>query len=260
MFKRILFFTYGVICYLIFLPTFLYAVGFVGNFRIPVGEWVFVPKSMDIGGGGPFWESLAIDLLLLGLFAVQHSVMARRGFKRMWTRIVPPPIERSTYVLASSIALIVLFYFWRPLGGVVWDTTNDAVRYTLVGLSLAGWSVVLLSTFLINHFELFGLQQIHAHLKGREMPAPKFVMPLFYKIVRHPLYVGFVIAFWATPTMTVGHLVFAVATTTYIVLAIQFEERDLIRVFGDRYTRYQHHTPMLVPRVAPHGKKEAGSH
>lgn len=260
MLQRSLFFLYGILCYLVFLPTFLYAVGFVGNYRLAFGDWTFVPKSMDVGDGGQFWTAFIVDLLLLGLFAVQHSVMARQGFKRWWTRIIPPQLERSTYVLASSLALIVLFYFWRPLGGIVWDLEGNGVRTLLVALSLLGWSVVLLSTFLINHFELFGLQQIHAHLTRREMPAPRFVTPFLYKLVRHPLYLGFVIAFWATPSMTVGHLVFSIATTAYMVLAIQFEERDLVRVFGDVYRSYQRNTPMLVPGAARKPRSGANPH
>jgi protein-S-isoprenylcysteine O-methyltransferase Ste14 len=249
MIKRIGFFLYGVVAYLIFLPTFLYAIGFVGNFRISLGNgWVFVPNSMDAGNSaGPFWQALIIDLILLGIFAIQHSGMARKGFKDVWTKFVSRTIERSTYVIASSLALILLFYYWRPLGSVVWNTDNDTWRTALIALSLIGWLMVLVCTFLVNHFELFGLQQIYFNLTGREMPGPKFVTPLFYKAVRHPIYLGFLIAFWATPTMTVGHLVFSIATTGYIVLGIQLEERDLIRIFGDAYRQYKLQVSMLLP-------------
>lgn len=250
--KRIGFFLYGLVVYVVFLATFLYTIGFIGNYRIPLGSgWVFVPKGMDTGAGGPFWQALGVDLLLLAIFAIQHSGMARRGFKKRWTRIVPWPVERSTYVLASSIALIVLFYFWRPIGGLVWDVQGAAARWTLVGVSLLGWGTLLLCTFLINHFELFGLQQTYFSLKGREPSGPRFVTPFLYKVVRHPLYLGFVIAFWATPKMTVGHLVFSIAATGYILMAIQFEERDLIRLFGERYREYRRKVRMLVPLPRP---------
>lgn len=249
--KRIVFFAYGVVAYLIFLATFLYAVGFVGNFRLQLGDGlVFVPKTMDIGGGaGSLWSALGIDLLLLGLFAVQHSVMARRGFKERWTRIVPQPIERSTYVLFASLALIALFAFWRPLGAVVWDVAaNDLLRQALIGVSLLGWLLVLVGTFLIDHFDLFGLRQVWYALRGESSPGLEFATPGFYKLVRHPIYLGFIIAFWATPVMTVGHLVFAVATTAYILIAIQLEERDLVHSYGDLYRDYRRRVGMLLPR------------
>jgi len=248
MFKRVAFFAYGVIVYVIFLPTFVYAIGFVGNFAIDLGAFQFVPKGLDSGGATwPWWQALILDAVLLGLFAVQHSVMARRGFKRVWTQIIPPEIERSTYVLAASLALIVLFVFWQPIGGTLWVVQADAARWALVALSLVGWSIVLVATFLINHFDLFGLRQVYAALRNREPPALHFVTPFFYRLVRHPIYLGFIIAFWATPVMTVAHFVFAVATTAYMLIGIQLEERDLVHAYGDRYRTYRHRVRMLIP-------------
>lgn len=249
--KRIAFFVYGVVVYLIFLGTFLYAIGFVGNFRLELANgFLFVPKSMDIGGEpGSLATALLVDLLLLGVFAVQHSVMARRGFKARWARIVPRPIERSTYVLFASLALIALFYFWRPLGAVLWDVTGFGwLRNALVALSLVGWLLVLIGTFLIDHFDLFGLRQVWHALRGTEAPDLEFATPGPYKLVRHPIYLGFIIAFWATPVMTVGHLVFAVATAAYILVAIQLEERDLIDRYGSLYRDYRRRVGMLLPR------------
>jgi methanethiol S-methyltransferase len=239
MLKRILFFVYGVVSYLIFFGTFLYAIGFIGNFA--------VPRTLDGPAGGPFWQSLAINVGLLGLFAVQHSVMARKWFKDAWTRIVPKPIERSTYVLFSSLALILLFWQWRPLGGVVWSVENPIGVIVLRSLFAFGWALVLVSTFLINHFDLFGLRQVWYYLLDRSEPEMRFVTPALYRLVRHPLYVGWFFAFWMTPTMTYAHLLFALATTAYILLAIQFEERDLVREHGDLYKNYQRSVPMLVP-------------
>jgi methanethiol S-methyltransferase len=249
--KRTLFLVYGVVVYAIFFATFLYAIGFVGNFRIELWEgFTFVPKSMDAPAAeGAFLTALIINALLLGLFAVQHSVMARPAFKRAWTKIVPEPIERSTFVLAASVALIVLFYFWRPMGDVVWNIAdNDLARRLLIGVSLAGWGIVLISTFLIDHFDLFGLRQVWYGFQGKERPGLKFGTPGLYRVVRHPIYLCFTIAFWATPYMTVGHLVFAIATTGYMLVAIQLEERDLIEIYGDAYRDYKRRVSMLIPR------------
>lgn len=239
MFKRILFFAYGVFSYLVFLGTFLYAVGFIGNFG--------VPRTLDGDASGHLGLNLAIDAGLLALFAAQHSLMARRWFKDWWTGFVPPPLERSTYVLFSSLALILLFWQWRPLGGVVWSVENPVGIVLLRALFAFGWALVLVSTFLINHFDLFGLRQVWLYLLGRPYNALRFATPGLYRLVRHPLYVGWFFAFWMTPYMTLAHLLFAVATTAYILLAIQFEERDLVREHGETYEAYRRRVPMLVP-------------
>jgi methanethiol S-methyltransferase len=241
MLKRILFFAYGTFSYLIFLGTFLYAVGFIGNFG--------VPRTLDGPVTGSLLVSFAIDAGLLTLFAVQHSVMARKWFKEWWTRFVPKPIERSTYVLFSSVALIVLFALWRPLGGVIWSVEDPAGRLVLRGLFAFGWGLVLFSTFLINHFDLFGLRQVWRNLLGQPEDGLRFTTPGPYKLVRHPLYVGWLFAFWMTPVMTSAHLLFSIATTAYILLAIQFEERDLVREHGETYEAYRKSVPMLVPSV-----------
>jgi protein-S-isoprenylcysteine O-methyltransferase Ste14 len=206
-----------------------------------------VPTTLDGEPTGPATKGLLINLGLLGLFAIQHSVMARPTFKQMWTRWVPVPVERSTYVLFSSLALIVLFWQWRPLGGVLWDVSAPTGRAALYSLYAAGWGVLLLSTFLINHFDLFGLRQVWLHLRGREYTPLRFRTPLLYRVVRHPLYVGWLLIFWSTPLMTTAHLVFAVMTTAYILVAIQFEERNLIDEHGDRYRDYRDQVPMLIP-------------
>lgn len=243
MFGRVATFVYGVLCYLVFFVTYLYAIGFIGN--------VFVPKSIDSGRTSPLAEALLINAGLLALFAVQHSVMARPWFKQMWTRVIPKQAERSTYVLLSSLALILLFWLWQPIGGVVWNVEQPALRAILYALFAMGFLLVLISTFLINHFDLFGLRQVYLYLRGREYTQLRFGTPILYRHVRHPLYLGWLFAFWATPTMTIAHLVFAIATTAYIFIAIQLEEKDLVDIYGDEYRRYRDSVPMIVPvRIA----------
>jgi methanethiol S-methyltransferase len=236
---RFLFFLYGVICYAIFFGTFLYAIGFVGSF--------IVPKSMDSGAEGTVIEALIINLLLLGVFAVQHSVMARKEFKALWTKVIPEVIERSTYILLSSLALLLLFWQWRPMGGVVWDVSGTYLGTVLIAISLVGWLLVLVSTFLINHFELFGLEQVFVNLKGKALTCGEFKTPGLYQFVRHPIYFGFTVAFWATPIMTVAHLLFAVGTLAYMIIGIALEEKDLVASFGDNYQKYQSRVSMLIP-------------
>ena len=232
-------FLYGLVAYLVFFGSFLYAIGFVTG--------IVVPKTLDSGPFAPIGEALITDLLLLGLFAIQHSVMARKEFKRWWTQFVPASVERSTYVLFSSLLLILMFWQWRAIPTVVWQVTNQSLAQALLGLSLAGWLIVLLGTFLINHFELFGLHQITNNLTRRSMPAPQFKTPFFYKVVRHPIYVGFLIAFWTTPIMTTGHLLFSAMTTGYIIIGTLLEERDLIATFGDDYRHYRKRVSMFIP-------------
>ena len=256
--KRLMFFAYSLVTYVLFLAVFLYAIGFVGNFRF--GPWqglVFVPKSMDLGGeGSPLWKALLVDALLLGVFALQHSGMARRGFKEKWTKLVPPAVERTTYVLFASAALALVFAFWRPIGTTVWMIEDPVLTNLLVITSLAGWFMVLVGTFHINHFDLFGLRQSFYALFNREPPPHRFVTPGLYKIVRHPIYAGFIVAFWSTPVMTMGHLVFAIATSAYILLGIQLEERDLVDEYGVAYERYRQEVPMLAPIPKRSGGKQ----
>jgi protein-S-isoprenylcysteine O-methyltransferase Ste14 len=242
MIRRIAIFAFGIVSYLVFLATFLYALGFVGGF--------LAPTTLDGAPRVPFGRALAVDLGLLALFALQHSAMARPAFKRAWTRIVAPPLERPIYVLASSLCLIAMFALWQPLGGVVWSLTAPAARaaaWTVFGF---GWGLVLVTTFLINHFDLFGLRQVWFALRGLPYRPLRFVQPGPYKLIRHPLYFGWFCAFWATPTMTAAHLVFAIMTTAYILIAIRLEERDLVAEHGAAYEAYRRRVPMLVPGLA----------
>ena len=243
--RGLLSFLYGVAAYAAGLVALLYFIGFSGN--------LLVPKSVDVGAGAPWAAALGIDVLLLALFGIQHSVMARQGFKRAWTRTVPKPIERSVYVLAASLVLMLMFSQWRPIAGIVWQVDAPAARIALWTLFGAGWGIVLLSTFLINHFELFGLSQVVRNLRNHTPAAPVLRMPFFYKLVRHPLYSGFIIAFWATPTMSYGHALLAVGMTAYMLIAIQYEERDLIDTFGGDYVAYRQRVGMLAPKLRARG-------
>lgn len=239
--KRIIAFAYGIVCYAVFLAALLYTIGFLGNFA--------VPKSIDSGAEGSTIAALAIDGALLALFALQHSIMARPWFKRAWTRIVPEPVERSTYVLFSSAALLLLFWQWRPIGGILWSVDGGIAQTIMFASYIAGLSIVLLSTFLINHFDLFGLRQVYLYLVGRQYTQLEFRTPFFYRFVRHPLYIGWLLTFWSASVMTVTHLFFAVMTTAYIFVAIRFEEADLISVHGEKYKQYRKQVPMIVPAL-----------
>jgi protein-S-isoprenylcysteine O-methyltransferase Ste14 len=232
-------FAYGIVSYLVFFGTILYAIGFVMG--------LMVPKSIDTGTNTSVIEAIVVNMLLLALFAVQHSVMARQGFKAWWTQYVPKPVERSTYVLLASLCLLLLFWQWRPMPAVVWQVDDPHLAVTIAVISFAGWVIVFTSTFMINHFELFGLSQVVNHLADWKAPAARFYTPLLYKFVRHPIYLGFIIAFWAAPTMTVGHLLFAAVTTIYILLGIYLEEKDLVAMFGDQYREYRKRVSMLIP-------------
>jgi protein-S-isoprenylcysteine O-methyltransferase Ste14 len=238
--KRTVVLAYGAACYVAFLFTFLYAIGFLGN--------VGVPKSIDSGPEGSVLTALVVDGALLLLFALQHSIMARPWFKRAWTRAVPVPAERSTYVLFSSVALLLLFWQWRPIGGVVWRVEGTAAA-VIFGIYAVGLLIVLLSTFLINHFDLFGLRQVYLYFTGRRYTHLEFRTPFFYRFVRHPLYVGWLLTFWAAPVMTAAHLFFAIMTTAYIMTAIRFEEADLVTVHGEKYRRYRQQVPMIMPAL-----------
>jgi protein-S-isoprenylcysteine O-methyltransferase Ste14 len=242
---RLLILFYAIASYAVFLVSFLYALGFVGNYRV---SNYLVPKSIDIGGTANVSEAIAVDLLLLGLFAIQHSVMARPAFKQWWAKILPAACQRSTYVLLSSLILLLLFWQWRPIPTPVWQVGGIAA-WLLSGVYWLGWSIVLASTFMIDHFDLSGLRQAFFALRGAEAPGQSFKTPLLYKIVRHPLMLGLLLAFWATPEMTAGHLLFAIMNTAYILVGLQFEERDLIAEFGTTYQQYRRRVPMLLPRM-----------
>jgi protein-S-isoprenylcysteine O-methyltransferase Ste14 len=251
--KKTFFLLYGIVAYVIFFGTFCYAVGFVSS--------LIVPKNIDSTPQSPLMFALLVNAGLLSLFALQHSIMARPAFKQWWTKFVPEPIERSTYVLLASLCLILLFWKWEPIGGVIWQVESQTAKMLLVSLSMLGFGIVLVSTFLINHFDLFGLRQVWMYFTGKKYEALHFRTPFFYKYVRHPLYLGFMIAFWATPTMTAAHLFFAIMTTGYMLTAIQFEENDLIKHFGARYLDYKRSAPMLIPftKISKNKKVNAGS-
>ena len=247
---RYLAFLYGMLSYVVFLGTFLYAIGFVENLA--------VPKSIDTGPpAATMSRALIANLILLTIFALQHTIMARPAFKKMWMRIVPAPIERSTYVLLASLALVLLFWQWRPMTDVIWNVTSPIGRYLLLAISFMGWGLVLVSTFLINHFDLFGMKQVDMYRRGQKYGHAKFSTPVFYRIVRHPIMLGFIIAFWAAPTMTLGHLLFAAVTTAYILIAIQIEERDLVSFHGEAYEDYRREVSMIVPMPPRKSEKRA---
>jgi len=248
MFARLIILFYAILSYAVFLLSFLYGVGFVGNY--------VVPKSIDIGGRTNLSEAVFVDLLLIGLFAIQHSIMARPAFKQWWARTLPVACQRSTYVLLSSLILLLMFWQWRPIPTPVWQVDGTAA-WLLTGVYWVGWLLVLASTFMIDHFDLSGLRQAFFALRGTEAPAQSFKTPLLYKVVRHPLMLGILLAYWATPAMTAGHLLFAIANTAYILIGLQFEERDLIAEFGTTYQQYRRRVPMLLPRIF--GRRQAGA-
>ena len=237
--KKIIVLLYGLIAYLAFFGTILYAIGFVGN--------LIVPKTIDGTRQLPLLQAIVIDASLLLLFALQHSIMARPAFKRWWTSIIPEVVERSTFVLLASLCLMLMMWQWQPIGGIIWSVKNETARIVLIAISLLGWAIVFISTFLINHFDLFGLRQVWFYVRGKQYEHLKFRIPLFYRFVRHPLYLGFLIAFWSTPEMTITHLFFAVITTGYILTAIRFEEKDLVTIFGEKYLSYKSWVPKLIP-------------
>lgn len=238
--KKSIILLYGILAYVVFLIAFLYAIGFVGN--------IIVPKSIDSGIETTLLSSIFINVILLSVFALQHSIMARPAFKKWFTTIFSPAMERSNYILLSSLALILIYWQWQPITTIVWETESEIAIYILTGIFFLGWLIVLLSTFMINHFELFGLAQIFDNLKNKQTPNPKFQTNYLYKIVRHPIMLGFIIAFWATPTMTVGHLLFTIVTTIYILIAVKyFEEKDLRKFIGEKYETYQKEVPMIIP-------------
>jgi len=239
--QRLCVLSFGVVSYVAFLGALLYAIGFVGNFG--------VPRSIDSAPSGSIGVALLVNTALLTVFALQHSVMARPAFKRWWTRFVPEPIERSTYVLLASLALSLMYWQWQPMGGIVWNVESTLGRVVLYSLFAVGWLTVLAATFLINHFDLFGLRQVWLHWRGKHYTNLPFRTPGLYRFVRHPLYVGFLMGFWATPTMTAAHLLFALVTTAYILVAIQFEERDLVTILGEDYAEYRRRVPMLIPAL-----------
>jgi methanethiol S-methyltransferase len=230
---------YGIVCYLIFFGSFLYAIGFVGN--------LVVPKTIDSQPEVSLLTALLVDASLLLLFALQHSIMARPAFKRWWTRIIPEHLERSTYVVLASLCLILMMWQWQPVGGIIWSVENETIKNLLLASFLSGWLIVLASTFLINHFDLFGLRQVWLYFTGKPYSQLPFRIPFLYRFVRHPLYLGFMIAFWSAPVMTTAHFLFAVLTTGYILTAIQLEEKDLVGVFGDKYRAYRKWVPMIIP-------------
>ena len=246
--KRSLFLVYGVLAYLAFFGTILYAIGFVGN--------LFVPKAIDGPVQVPLANAILIDSSLLLLFALQHSIMARPGFKKWWTRLVPTPIERSTFVLLASLCLMLMMWQWQPIGGIIWSVQNETAKTILIAIYLVGWAIVFISTFLINHFDLFGLRQTWFSFRGTPYSPLPFRIPLFYRFVRHPLYLGFLVAFWSTPVMTAAHLLFAILTTAYIFTAIKLEEKDLLTHFGDKYSSYKRWVPKIIPFTRKNANKE----